>query len=262
MVAACGWEAVSATAAVALSGGRARPGRPRHIPVAVASGVAPRDQILHASARLFTSKGFSGTSTREIAEAVGIRQASLYYHFAGKDEILADLLGATVRPSQDKVAQIEAEVSPECPEAALFVLALVDIQTLAEAPHNVGMLARLPDVVSAGKGEVYAAFHDELRELTASYEAFGARLAQAYGDDGTDDDIGADEELGAMLIQQVEGVIVLRAEGVTVDRRRANKIAAGCLRLCGCSPDRISQARSVAEDFVARHLRSGAPETT
>lgn len=239
----------------ALDGGRARPGRPRHIPVTAPSNVAPRDQILRASARLFTSKGFAATSTREIAEAVGIRQASLYYHFAGKDEILADLLGATVRPSQDRVAQIEAELSPECPEAALFVLALVDIQTLADAPHNVGMLARLPDVVSAGKGEVYASFRDELRELTSSYEAFGARLAEACGVDD------ADEELGAMLIQQVEGVMVLRADGVTVDKSRANKIAAGCMRLCGCSQDRISQARHVAEDFISRHFRSGASET-
>ncbi|MFJ9392464.1 TetR/AcrR family transcriptional regulator [Nocardioides sp. NPDC101246] len=243
------------TAAAALDGGRARPGRPRHVSVAVPPGVSPRDQILQACAKLFTSKGFAATSTREIAEAVGIRQASLYYHFAGKDEILADLLGATVRPSQDKVAQIEAEVSPTCPEAALFVLALVDIQTLADAPHNVGMLARLPDVVSAGKGEVYAGFRDELRELTSSYEAFGARLAEQCG-------LGdADEELGAMLIQQVEGVIVLRADGVTVDKARANKIAAGCLRLCGCGQDQISQARHFAEDFVSRHLRSGQLES-
>lgn len=251
---------MSATAVVALGNGRARPGRPRHIPVAAPSSVAPRDQILRASARLFTSKGFAATSTREIAEAVGIRQASLYYHFAGKDEILADLLGATVRPSQDKIAQIEAEVSPECPEAALFVLALVDIQTLADAPHNVGMLARLPDVVSAGKGEVYTAFHGELRDLTSSYEAFGVRLAQACGVDVEELDEG--EELGAMLIQQVEGVIVLRADGVTIDKSRANKIAAGCLRLCGCGQDRIRQARHVAEDFLSRHLRSGASETS
>src|SRR5690606_6446151 len=69
---------------------RVRPGRPRHLPD---KGVGtPREQVLEAAALLFTSKGFAATSTREIAEAVGIRQASLYYHFAGKDEILAALL--------------------------------------------------------------------------------------------------------------------------------------------------------------------------
>ena len=240
---------------MAVVGGRARPGRPRHIPVSESSSVAPRDQILQASARLFTSKGFAATSTREIAEAVGIRQASLYYHFAGKDEILAALLGATVRPSQDKVAQIEADVSPECPEVALFLLALVDVHTLVAAPHNVGMLALLPDVVSAGKGEVYAEFQDERRKLVSSYATFGARLAERHGL------TTSGEALGAMLIQQVEGVITLRADGIAVDEARANEIAAGCLRLCGCDGDRISRVQRVAEGFVARHLRADVPGT-
>ncbi|MEU6136087.1 TetR/AcrR family transcriptional regulator [Nocardioides sp. NPDC047086] len=244
------------SASVAVEGGRARPGRPRHIPVQKSSSVAPRDQILQASASLFTSKGFAATSTREIAEAVGIRQASLYYHFVGKDEILAALLGATVRPSQVKVAQIEAEVPPECPEAALFLLALIDVHTLANAPHNVGMLALLPDVVSAGKGEVYVEFQDERRKLASAYATFGTRLAKQHGV------TTADEALGAMLIQQVEGIITLRADGVAVDEVRANEIAAGCLRLCGCRGDQISNAQQVAEDFVARHLRRGAPTTS
>lgn len=51
--------------------------------------MAPREEILDAAAGLFVDRGFEGTSTREIAEAVGIRQASVYYHFpSGKDEIL------------------------------------------------------------------------------------------------------------------------------------------------------------------------------
>lgn len=250
VVEACERGVVSAP--VAVVGGRARPGRPRHIPVSESSSVAPRDQILQASARLFTSKGFAATSTREIAEAVGIRQASLYYHFAGKDEILAALLGATLRPSQDKVAQIEAEVQPESPEAALFLLALIDVHTLANAPHNVGMLALLPDVVSAGNGEVYAAFQDERRKLVFAYATFGARLAKQHGV------TTSGEALGAMLIQQVEGIITLRADSTAVDEARANEIAAGCLRLCGCGSDRINKAQQFAENFFSQHLRTDA----
>ncbi|MFD7073958.1 TetR/AcrR family transcriptional regulator [Nocardioides sp. NPDC059952] len=241
------------SASAAVEGGRARPGRPRHIPVLKSSSVAPRDQILQASASLFTSKGFAATSTREIAEAVGIRQASLYYHFAGKDEILAALLGATVRPSQDKVAQIEADVSPECPEAALFLLALIDVHTLANAPHNVGMLALLPDVVSANDGEVYAEFQEERRKLASSYATFGTRLAEQHNAPTSG------EALGAMLIQQVEGIITLRADGIAVDELRAKQIAAGCLCLCGCGRDRIIMAQQVAEDFLSQHLHMDAP---
>ena len=51
-----------------------------------------RDEILDAAGELFTTLGYTGTSTRTIAEAVGIRQASLYHYFKTKDDILCALL--------------------------------------------------------------------------------------------------------------------------------------------------------------------------
>lgn len=50
------------------------------------------DLILKAAGRLFAAKGFHGTSTRQIAEAVGIRQPSLFHHFESKTEIAGHLL--------------------------------------------------------------------------------------------------------------------------------------------------------------------------
>jgi len=40
---------------------------------------------------LFTTKGYAATSLREIAEALGINKASLYYHFRSKEDILLSL---------------------------------------------------------------------------------------------------------------------------------------------------------------------------
>src|SRR4029453_222536 len=45
-------------------------------------------QILQVASRLFARQGYSGTSTRNIAEGVGISQPALYKHFASKDNIL------------------------------------------------------------------------------------------------------------------------------------------------------------------------------
>jgi len=47
-----------------------------------------RDEIVAVSARLFRQRGYRETSIREIADALGIKSASLYYHFVNKDEIL------------------------------------------------------------------------------------------------------------------------------------------------------------------------------
>ena len=51
-----------------------------------------RQQILVHAARLFGRHGYHGTTTREIADAVGIRQPSLFYHFSAKHVILSELV--------------------------------------------------------------------------------------------------------------------------------------------------------------------------
>jgi AcrR family transcriptional regulator len=58
----------------------------------VARSGATADAIMREAATLFTRKGFHGTSTREIADAVGIRQPSLFHHFESKAEIAKALL--------------------------------------------------------------------------------------------------------------------------------------------------------------------------
>ena len=70
-------------------------GRPR-LTTRKRPGATAREEILDAAAELFTTRGFTSTSTRMIADAVGVRQASLYHHFATKDDMLAALLVGTV----------------------------------------------------------------------------------------------------------------------------------------------------------------------
>ena len=225
---------------------RSRPGRPRHVPD---SGTAsPRDQILESAARLFVSQGFAATSTREIADHVGIRQASLYYHFAGKDEILVELLRKSVRPTTDKVENILGQVPPLDYETALYLLVLVDVRTLADVPHNVGMLYQLPDVT---KGEVYNEFRDEREQLAAHYADIASKVASE-----TVLKTVPKKQLGDLLIQLVEGVINMRTE--EPDRHipcsEAWAIAASCLRVCGVSQDRIDAASPVAIDMLQEFL--------
>ena len=139
----------------------ARVGRPRAVPGA-GSTLSPREQILDAAAALFAEHGLSGTSTRLIAERVGIRQASLYYHFAGKDDLLVELLTRSVRPSLDVVRGIEEAVPDRASAAgALHALVMADFRTLADTPHNIGTLYLLPEV----QGERYDGFRTQRREL-------------------------------------------------------------------------------------------------
>jgi AcrR family transcriptional regulator len=51
-----------------------------------------RERILAEAAELFAQRGYGATSTRDISAAVGIRQPSLFHHFANKAAILTELL--------------------------------------------------------------------------------------------------------------------------------------------------------------------------
>lgn len=51
-----------------------------------------REVILDAAAERFSQKGFHATSIDEIAAAAGVAKGSIYYHFAGKDDILVTIV--------------------------------------------------------------------------------------------------------------------------------------------------------------------------
>jgi len=235
---------------------QSRAGRPRASADGRHSPLSSREQILDAAAALFSEAGFSGTSTRAIADRVGIRQQSLYYHFAGKDEILAELLSGSVRPSIDFVESIEARVPEEIsPAGALFALASNDARTLRRTPHNIGTLYLLPEI----QDPRYDAFRNQRIQLRAIYGRLGAAAAHP--------DVTAtvsEERLGILLNQLAEIVIQLRRddeddtaddEGAVDDEDAADAddaaIAASCLRVLGLSTAQIEAARAEAAEMTA-----------
>lgn len=50
-----------------------------------------RRAAIRSAATVFAEKGFHGSSTRDIAEHLGIKQGSLYYYFKSKEEALGEV---------------------------------------------------------------------------------------------------------------------------------------------------------------------------
>lgn len=222
---------------------RPRLGRPRHTPEETGADTSPREQILDAAAALFVEHGFAATSTRMIAERVGIRQASLYYHFSGKDELLIELLTTSVRPSLDAVVAIEALVPERATAAAaLHLLASVDVDTLGRTPHNIGTLYLLPEI----QHERYDDFRAERRQLQEAYGRLGTQAAAP----GVLSRITS-AQLGELLIQLTEVVIQIRRVREP-DDSDADAIAMSCLRLCGLADDAIDKARTESSVIADR----------
>ena len=70
-----------------------------------------REAILLAAKRMAQSRGYSGLNLREIALEVGIKAASIYYHFPGKAELAA---AVARRYWEDGAAALES-ISQESP---------------------------------------------------------------------------------------------------------------------------------------------------
>ncbi|MCX7593703.1 MAG: TetR/AcrR family transcriptional regulator [Fischerella sp.] len=53
-----------------------------------------RNRILQAAKRLFASQGFDGTTTRDLAQAAGVAEGTLFRHFPNKKAILVEVATA------------------------------------------------------------------------------------------------------------------------------------------------------------------------
>ena len=209
-------------------------GRPRSGGRQQRPGGTPREEILDAAAELFTRRGYAATSTRMIAEAVGIRQASLYYHVTSKEELLEELLAETVRPSLTFAAALDADGGTPA-DAQLFSLAAFDTGVLCGGRWNLGALYLLPEV----RGERFAEFRADRAALRAAYTRLIGRLTP--GTDLTPAENTGDG-LTDLVFGLVESVITLRSEHEITDVETiAQRVAAGCLRLVAVPGARIAE---------------------
>ncbi len=83
-------------------------GRPIH-----ADGRQTRQAILDAALDLFAEKGYFGTSLRDIAAVVGVRESAIYNYFKGKDALFIGLMTAAHEQNAEHVAGLLTDPAPE-----------------------------------------------------------------------------------------------------------------------------------------------------
>src|SRR6476646_4778233 len=76
-----------------------------------------RQRILEAARQLFAANGYEASTTREIADAAGIANGTLFNYFPNKEAILAALVASVT-------AGLDVEFANRSPEEASFEEAL------------------------------------------------------------------------------------------------------------------------------------------
>jgi AcrR family transcriptional regulator len=93
-----------------------------------------RERILFEASFLFARRGYHATTTREIAEAVGIRQPSLFHHFESKGAIADALLEwdlGHILPYAQALASRNGSAA-----VRLYTYLIHDLKHLTLAPYN------------------------------------------------------------------------------------------------------------------------------
>ncbi|CAN5464762.1 transcriptional regulator AmtR [soil metagenome] len=195
-------------------------------------GAGARDEILDAAGELFTTRGYASTSTRSIAEAVGVRQASLYHYFRTKDEILSALLHQTVTPSlhfAERLTGLEPAVS--APEQ-LHALAAFDGSQLLTGRWNLGALYLLPELREAR----LATFWSDRERLRLHYLRFATATAPVDGDTA---------DLPFRLVEALVNMRAAKTAGPDEDNTAlAERVADACLRVLGVPDHSLTAIRA------------------
>jgi AcrR family transcriptional regulator len=220
----------------------ARAGRPR-LHVQRRPGTTARDEILDAAGELFTTMGYTGTSTRTIAESVGIRQASLYHYFSTKDDILCALLSQTVAPTLSLIPSLLGADPALNATEHLHALAAFDGDQLLSGRWNLGALYLMPELRDAR----LEPFWSERERLRLHYLALSRAVV---------DQTGIHEAAADLPFRLVESLVNMWS--VPPGRQRSDlpvHVADACLRVLGIGADAIPTIRERSRQEVDRYTR-------
>ncbi|MFD1295546.1 TetR/AcrR family transcriptional regulator [Lysobacter gummosus] len=176
---------------------------------------ATRHALLEAARGLFVSKGYSDTSTPEVAVAAGITRGALYHHFIDKRDLFRHVLQREAQSVREEIAAATAD-DPD-PQSALSVGAQAYLRAmtvpgrtrllLIDGPAVLG----LADIAAIDEANAADTLHEGLAAALGEHEvdvpALAKLLSSAFDRAALEIDAGGDaERVGetmAWLLQRV-----------------------------------------------------------
>jgi AcrR family transcriptional regulator len=123
-----------------------------------------------SAASLFREKGFAGTTTRELSDAIGVQKSSLYYHIDSKEALLFDLCTSTLEDVSETIRRaFEIDADPK----AKLEKVLIDYTTLilTDRDRHATMLVEMRSLSPAHRQDVVFARDENVRRVREVVEA-------------------------------------------------------------------------------------------
>lgn len=122
-----------------------------------------RENLLSTAVGMFSEKGYSGTSIRDIAKVQGVSLSNIYYHFGNKDGLWREILDRSVRmlPARLRAAAALAET----PRAQLEALVRAHLAMAVEYRRELLMLLAQRAQLAEDAGNETAEIQREVLEI-------------------------------------------------------------------------------------------------
>ena len=189
---------------------RRKPGRPPDV-----NGEDTKQEIRRVAGRMFATHGYAGTTTRGIAEAVGVTPAALHHYFGRKVNLVLSLWHATTGAEFARLDQaVEAQDTFVAKVHALIDAAL---ESLRSDPESTRFIVSIREEARRST---------ELAEILEDKRLVGlVRKVVQFGVDS-----GDVEKANAAEARGVLGAILLGTTMMATDisKQRIDQMAQGC----------------------------------
>jgi TetR/AcrR family transcriptional regulator, transcriptional repressor for nem operon len=161
------------------------------------------DRILDTAEALIIERGFSGFSFQDLADAVGIRKASIYYHFPAK----ADLGCAVVARYRKRMSQAFEQLNePNIDRTELLKRYVTPMMVMGRTDGQ----ACLSGVLGGEYIALPSELQRQIKEFFVEHEAFLAALLESGRNDGTFQFQGSARDNARLIISAIEGALLIK----------------------------------------------------
>jgi AcrR family transcriptional regulator len=105
--------------------------------------------ILDVATRLFLDRGFSETTVADIARQAGVRNGTVHWYFASKDDLLAAVMLRAVQREYDRAID-----TPDISARDRLIMFLTDLRPFRELKGSIRDRARVSEAVQDAQREI------------------------------------------------------------------------------------------------------------
>ncbi len=135
------------------------------------------DEIISVASALFSMKGYSATSLKEIADEVGLHKTSLFHYFRNKEEILMEVMDKGLREYVNILD--ESAIDPNLEIEQKLRVAL---------EKQVSVICEYKDYINVGLNEIKSLSPENREKYNTKRKQYGRRfekiIQEIQGDNG------------------------------------------------------------------------------